>query len=253
MMSEDSPDKLKPTGTETRESDAGAPKKQKERPKESFGSTLSTVFVAVAIALVIRMAACEPFQIEGPSMEPTLLDGDRVIVSKFAYGLTLYFVEEAVLSWSLPKLGDIVILTSTAADKAVIVKRVIGLPGDTIEFRGDRAYRNGEPLRIKELGPCFEQEQRSPDPTCRRYEEKVGDHRFVISQSVHFDGYYENKRTVVPEGHVYVVGDHRDESRDSRAVGTIPRERIKGRVEAIYLSIDEEGSFRKNRIFSGVQ
>ena len=132
---------------------------------------------AIAIALLIRMVACEPFQIEGPSMEPSLLDGDRVIVSKFAYGLTFYFVEEALLTWGTPELGDVVILTSTAADRAVIVKRVVGLPGDVIQFKNDRAFRNGEPLRVSELGHCAPGEQKSADPSCR-VRRKIGDHSF---------------------------------------------------------------------------
>lgn len=232
-------------------SDAPAQDEAK-KPPESLRSTFGTVFFAVAIALLIRMVACEPFQIEGPSMEPTLLDGDRVIVSKFAYGLTVYFVEDAVATWSTPELGDVVILTSTAADKAVIVKRVVGVPGDVIEFKGDLAYRNGEPLRVREVGPCDAQSQKHPDPSCRIYEERVGDKTFHISQSEHFDGYYESRRVVVPDGHVYVLGDHRDESRDSRAVGPIPARRVKGRVEAIYLSVGTDG-VRTDRIFQSVK
>jgi signal peptidase I len=227
--------------------------KTAEKKPESLRSTIGTVTFAVAIALLIRMVACEPFQIEGPSMEPSLLDGDRVIVSKFAYGLTLYFVEDALVTWALPELGDVVILTSTAADKAVIVKRVVGLPGDVIEFRDDLAFRNGEPLRVGEIGHCAPGEQRSPDPSCRVYEERVGDREFHISQSAHFDGYYESRRVVVPDGHVYVLGDHRDESRDSRAVGPIPAERVKGRVEAIYLSVSGTGRVRTDRIFHSVK
>ena len=238
--------------TQTSAEPAKASADERKKP-ESFRSTLGTVTFAVAIALLIRMVACEPFQIEGPSMEPSLLNGDRVIVSKFAYGLTIYFVEEALVTWALPELGDVVILTSTAADKAVIVKRVVGLPGDVIEFKGDSAYRNGEPLRVREVGHCRPAEQRHADPSCRVYEERVGDHTFAISQSAHFDGYYESRRVVVPEGHVYVLGDHRDESRDSRAVGTIPASRVKGRVEAIYLSISDSGSVRTDRVFSSVQ
>jgi signal peptidase I len=224
-----------------------------EKKPESLRSTVSTVTFAVAIALLIRMVACEPFQIEGPSMEPSLLDGDRVIVSKFAYGLTLYFVEEALVTWSIPELGDVVILTSTAADRAVIVKRVVGLPGDVIEFKGDRAFRNGEPLRVSEVGHCAPGEQKHADPSCRVYEERVGDHSFHISQSAHFDGYYESRRVVVPDGHVYVLGDHRDESRDSRAVGPIPASRVKGRVETIYLSVSGSGRVRTDRIFQSVK
>lgn len=219
---------------------------------ESGQSNLKTIGSAILLAMFIRIVLFEAFEIEGPSMEPTLLDGDRVIVSKFAYGLTVYFVEDAVATWSTPELGDVVILTSTAADKAVIVKRVVGVPGDVIEFKGDLAYRNGEPLRVREVGPCDAPSQKHPDPSCRIYEERVGDKTFHISQSEHFDGYYESRRVVVPDGHVYVLGDHRDESRDSRAVGPIPARRVKGRVEAIYLSVGTDG-VRTDRIFQSVK
>ena len=111
-----------------------------------------TIAGAVLLALVIRTCFFEAFEIEGPSMEPTLLNGDRVVVSKFAFGLFLPLRDHAELTWGTPSVGDVVIIKSPA-DGVDIIKRVIGVGGDTIEMRADRVYRNGEPLPAKDSWP----------------------------------------------------------------------------------------------------
>jgi signal peptidase I len=169
-------------------------------------------------------------------MEPTLLNGDRVVVAKFLYGLFLPFRDQADINWGGPKLGDVVIIKSPA-DGVDIVKRVIGVAGDTIEVHEDLVYRNGEALPRIDRGPC-QSGIGAANPRCHWYESKVGEHEFVTSSSrLSFDPLPVH----IPEGHFYVLGDHRDSSNDSRnpMLGVIPNSRVKGRALSIYWSNGE--------------
>lgn len=218
---------------------------------DSFRSNVRTIAGAFLVAIFIRVVVFEAFEIEGPSMEPTFVNGDRVIVAKYPFGLFLPFMNEAVVSWGMPSPGNVVIVRSPA-DNVDIVKRVIGVPGDRIEIRDDVVYRNGEPVRTRELGPCREDESSEDRGMCVWYEERLGDHVHRTSTSI-IEPTESLSEREVPPGHVFVLGDHRDRSNDSRnpAVGMIPINRLKGRAATIYWSSDEE--VRWDRFFTSVQ
>jgi signal peptidase I len=216
---------------------------------EKIAQNLRTIGGAVLLALVIRTGLFEAFEIEGPSMEPTLLNGDRVVVAKFLYGLFLPFRDQADLNWGGPNVGDVVIIKSPA-DGVDIVKRVIGVGGDVIEVRDDIVYRNGRPLPRLDLGRCLTGTG-SANPRCHWYESKVGEKTFATSTSrMSFDPMPVH----IPDGHIYVLGDHRDSSNDSRnpAVGAIPVTRVKGRALSIYWSSGEDG-LRYSRMMHNVR
>lgn len=248
----------KPAGKAAAGGSAGhAPGEPKAKPKEeppqedTFRSNVRTIAGAFLVAIFIRVVVFEAFEIEGPSMEPTFVNGDRVIVAKYPFGLFLPFMNDAVMSWGMPRPGDVVIVRSPA-DNVDIVKRVIGVPGDRIEIRDDVVYRNGEPIRTRELGPCREDESSEDPGICVWYEERIGERVYRTSTSLiePTDSLSERE---VPPGHVFVLGDHRDRSNDSRnpAVGMIPIGRVKGRADSIYWSSDEE--VRWDRMFSLVR
>lgn len=212
------------------------PPRPRETPWQRTKSNILTILGAVGIAMVIRVMLFEAFEIEGPSMEPTLLNGDRVVVAKYLYGLFLPGMDAAIVTWGHPNRGDVVIVKSPA-DNIDIVKRVIGLPGDSIEIRDDVVLVNGRPLRRRDLGPC-EFESGMTDPTgCQWVEEGLGGRTFVTSHSI-LSQPTERPRSVVPANHVYILGDHRDRSNDSRYFGPVPFNRVKGRALAIYWSND---------------
>ena len=216
---------------------------------EKIAQNLRTIGGAVLLALVIRTCLFEAFEIEGPSMEPTLLNGDRVVVAKFLYGLFLPFRDQADLNWGGPNLGDVVIIKSPA-DGVDIVKRVIGVAGDFIEMRDDIVYRNGQPLPKIDSGRC-KTGTGSSNLRCHWYESKIGGKSFLTSTSrLSFDPMPMH----VPEGHIYVLGDHRDSSNDSRnpAVGAIPVTRVKGRALSIYWSSGDDG-LRYSRMMHNVR
>ncbi len=206
---------------------------------------IKTIVSALLLAIAIRIVLFEAFEIEGPSMEPSLLNGDRVVVAKFMFGLFLPFTDHAVLTWNSPKPTDVVILKSPM-DNIDIVKRVIGVAGDRIEVRKDVVYRNGKPIPRRALGPC------RPDP-CRQYggssellacslwEERISGHRYSVNfaeDSV--ENMTDSAPVVVPEGQLFVLGDHRDHSNDSRFFGVVPANRVKGRALSIYWSSQSE-------------
>lgn len=217
---------------------------------QTWGGTildsLKSLGWAVAAALVIRIALFEAFEIEGPSMEPGLLYGDRVIVAKFVYGLFLPFRAQAELNWGRPDPGDIIILASPM-ENVVIIKRVIGIAGDLLEIRGGALYRNGRALPMRQVGPC-QTGYGKHDPMCRVFESELGGRDFKLSMAGPMS---DMAATRVPAEHVFVMGDHRDMSNDSRNpdMGPIPLHHIKGRGLAVYWSRGRDG-IRWSRLFT---
>ena len=212
-----------------------------------IAANVKTIAGAVLLALAIRTMLFEAFEIEGPSMEPTLLNGDRVVVAKYVYGLFLPLREEAEVTWGAPDLGDAVIIKSPA-DGVDIVKRVIGLPGDVIEMRDEVVHRNGKPIETRELGSC-KVGRGALQAHCRWRDNELNGRHFTTSSAGHI---FDSTRMTVPREHVFVLGDHRDSSNDSRAIGPIPVNRIKGKALAIYWSSGDDG-LRTARMFNSVR
>ena len=231
------------------------PTAKREEPTETSwqrtSANLKTIGGAVLLAFFIRIVLFEPFEIEGPSMEPTLLNRDRVVVAKFMYGLYLPFMKDAAITWGVPDLGDVVIVKSPA-DDIDIVKRVVGLPGDRLELREDVVWRNGRPITHRPAGPC-DAALRSFDPdeeaSCEWTEESLGDETYRTSHDPAYAPFTSASVTTVPPGHIFILGDHRDRSNDSRYFGPVPIARVKGKALAIYWSTTERGDFRGDRFF----
>lgn len=172
-------------------------------------------------------------------MAPALLSGDRVAVAKYAYGIFLPFQNAQAVGWGGPAPGDIVIMKSPS-DGVDINKRVIGVGGDRIAFDGDRVLRNGQ-LLPHEPVQCPDSVKRFGDPRCV-LETNAG-RSYVV---VHTHGAAAPAAVEVPEGAVYVMGDNRHYSNDSRnpAMGPVPLSKLKGRVMRIYYSeADGERAF----------
>jgi len=197
-----------------------APRKRRVRWEH-----VRTVVLAVLLALSIRAGLAQAYLVEGPSMEPTLENGERVLVVKYPYGLTLPTADEALVNWSRPEIGDVVILSSPV-DGTDLVKRVVGLSGDRVAIRDGEVFVNGAPLATGETGDC-------PAPTteegCVWTEEGSGIVRWQTRRSP-YSVPETHPPIVVPQGSVYVLGDHRDRSNDSRYFGPVGVSRVRGRV-----------------------
>jgi signal peptidase I len=216
--------------------------------------TVRTVIYAVLIALVIRTFAYEPFNIPSGSMIPTLLVGDYLFVSKFSYGYSKHSFPFSIMPikgrlWaSEPARGDVAVFKLPKDNKTDYIKRIIGLPGDSVQMKKGLLYVNGtrvprRPIESFESKTSFGQVRRVP-----QYIEKLpnGKEHLIIEEQGDFGPMDATAKFVVPAGHYFAMGDNRDNSSDSRVighVGFIPFENLVGRAEFLFFSTDGSARF----------
>jgi signal peptidase I len=196
----------------------------------------------LAIVLVLRSFLVEPFQIPSSSMVPTLLVGDYILVNKFTYGVRLPVLNTKVLDVGEPKRGDVMVFFPPGSDK-YFIKRVIGLPGDRIEYRRKVLFVNGRQVEqelIAQLPPLA--------PTYQILEENLDGVAHVVRKELLRSGPDDFSLTVQP-GHYFMMGDNRDNSSDSRVWGQVPERNIVGKAFAIWM---HWGSFLSLPDFSRV-
>ncbi len=219
-----------------------------ERKGGSFKETVRTLVYAVGIALVIRTFLFEPFNIPSGSMKPTLLVGDYLFVSKFAYGYSRYSMPFGLPLFSgriferLPERGDVVVFKLPSDRKTDYIKRVIGLPGDRVQVVKGILHVNGTPVALQTDGVfADDMDGRTFDIPAFKETLPNGVTHEIIEYSN--SGALDNTPVFeVPPGHVFAMGDNRDNSMDSRTtqVGFIPVENLIGRAEIIFFSVNGE-------------
>ncbi len=197
-------------------------------------------FPVLLLVLVIRSFIFEPFRIPSGSMEPTLLRGDFIFVKKYSYGLRLPVLETKVLETGEPERGDVVVFRLPSEPSINYIKRVIGLPGDTIVYRDHRLTINGETIPLE------------ASEEAQVYRETFGEreHRIQITAPGSRAG--ENVYTV-PDGHYFVMGDNRDNSKDSRYISAIPESHLVGEATRIWMHMDGLAWPRWDRIGDKIQ
>jgi signal peptidase I len=208
----------------------------------------------VACVLVLlgsfRSAVADWNDIPSGSMRPTILEGDRVVIDKLAYDVRVPFLKARVAELAAPERGDVVVFPSPI-DGRRMIKRIVALPGETVEFRNGRLVVDGR------AAPCtaadaelLEGVPAADRRGVRLLTEDLDGHAHPIQTERRTGGSFGPLR--VPEGHYFVAGDNRDNSLDSRVFGPIAREAIEGRAFAIALSVDPEHCFvpRWGRFFS---
>lgn len=201
-------------------------------------------FPLLLIVLVFRSFVFEPFKIPSGSMQPTLLIGDFIVVSKFSYGLRLPVLNKKFLDTGEPERGEVFVFRSVEEEGINMIKRVIGLPGDTITYRNKTLYINGEPAPQDLVGPWIGQGiNRNPpgsNPQLREEELEEVSHEILIYPSRPSS---RSRSWVVPEGHYFAMGDNRDRSHDSRAWGFVPEQNLVGRAIRIWMHWDCANGF----------
>ncbi len=202
-------------------------------------SSVFTLLVTVAVGTSFKSAVADWYEVPTGSMKPTILEGDRILVNKLAYDLKVPYTTIHLATWDDPKRGDIVIFSSPA-DGRRLVKRVIGIPGDTLTMLDNHLLINGRPLGYSLLPS--ETMERIPAELRKNvlFNENLSGHKHPVmitpsARSLHTFG-----PVVVPDGHYFVMGDNRDNSGDSRYFGFVERRSVVGRATAVVISLNYE-------------
>ena len=198
--------------------------KQETEPRPYKKSTAREYFesicVAVILALFVRTFVVQAFKIPTGSMEKNLLIGDHLLVNKFVFAPTMTSLERMLLPIDPIRRGDIIVFKYPEDPERDFIKRVIGLPGETIELRNKKVYINGMPLDEPYVQYLF-----TPSDEEGPFE---------------YDVRMQYAPVTVPDGHYFMMGDNRDNSQDSRYWGFLPAEYIKGKALFVYFSFSEE-------------
>ena len=198
------------------------------KPKSKIREYIEAILLAIVIAFFIRTFVIQAYKIPSGSMKPTLLIGDHILVSKFNYGVKLPFIRSTLIPFGAPARGDIVVFIYPEDRSKDFIKRLVGLPGDTIEIRNKKILLNGLPW---------------------------SDAHGVYVDNTIIPGAVQPRDNFgpvkVPEGSIFVMGDNRDESYDSRFWGFVNMKDVLGKAQIIYWSWNqEESGVRLRRIGS---
>ncbi|PPR46495.1 MAG: Signal peptidase I [Alphaproteobacteria bacterium MarineAlpha5_Bin9] len=238
---------------------------------KSFYKNFKSISLAIIIAIIIRSFLFEPFNIPSGSMKPNLLVGDFIFVTKWNYGyskhslpFSLPLIPKKIFT-NYPDKGEIVIFKTPSDNRTDYIKRVIGLPGDKIQIIEGTIYLNNEPILRTKINDFIDIDNLGIKKRIRQYEEKIDNHIFK-SIDLTDSGLVDNTSIfTVPDKHIFVMGDNRDNSQDSRFirnVGYIPIENLTGKAQIIFFSLENSrffqfwkwpSSIRFNRIFKKIK
>ena len=246
---------------------------------EGFGEIVKTIVYALLIALVFRIFLFQPFSIPSSSMKPTLLIGDYLFVSKYAYGYSNHSIPfspplfEGRIWFTPPKRGDVIVFKNQKDDNKDYIKRLIGLPGDKVQVQAGVVFINGTAVKMESVDPFVEPVDLRSRQKCSIEQKRDGvlvcvKEQFVeilpndiphmtLNESNNRPG-DNTKEFEVPAKHYFFMGDNRDNSQDSRFYGGhyIPEADLIGRAEIIFLSSESSPflpwKWRFSRLFSSI-
>ncbi len=201
--------------TETVHGKAGLLTWWKTKRRSKVGEYVEAILLALVLALFIRTFVVQAFKIPSPSMVPTLLVGDHILVNKFIYGYAFPFLDHRVLVFEKPHRGDVIVFKYPKNPKLDFIKRCVAVGGDTVEVRNKKLFINGKKV---------------PDEHARYFEGSL---------SGFMEGRDNFGPVTVPEGKLFMMGDNRDNSNDSRFWGFVPMKNVRGKAFMIYWSWDK--------------
>ncbi len=241
--------------------------KVKQVQEGGIVETVKVVLQALLLAIVVRTFLFQPFTIPSGSMIPTLLVGDYLFVSKYTYGYSKYSVPfspdimEGRVWEGIPKRGDVAVFRFPPNPEIDYIKRVIGLPGDTVQMREGKLFINGEPVPTEPAG-MFKNPDTGREVPMYTETLDTGISYNTIDANIRSEG--DNTEVFeVPAGHYFMMGDNRDNSADSRFdVGYVPAENLVGPARSIFFSVSDGASplaiwrwptvMRTDRLFKGL-
>jgi signal peptidase I len=215
---------------------------------------LRSILVIIVAVTAFRSAIADWNDVPTGSMKPTILEGDRIVVNKLAYDLKVPYTRWRLAQWGDPGRGDIVVLTSPADGKR-LVKRVVGLPGDTIAMVQNQLIVNGHPVNYLPLDPDLVAAFEPQGDNRLLAAEELGDQTHAVMITLGARTLRSFGPIAIPDGRYFLMGDNRDESFDSRYFGFVDRERIIGRALAVAGSVNPDHYFmpRWKRFFTGLK
>jgi signal peptidase I len=202
--------------------------------KSTIREYSESIGIAVAIALLLRAFVVEAFQIPSGSMIPTLEVGDHIFVAKFSYGLVVPFSNKKIFEFHQPNRGDVIVFKYPQDPSIDYIKRVVGLPGETVELRHNEVFINNRPMPRERVGPYHGSPDERDSDSELWHETLDGKQHEALQDGNRAPQNYGP--IVVPEGNVFVMGDNRDNSSDSRVWGTVAHDLIKGRALVVWWS-----------------
>ena len=212
----------------------------------------ASFFPVILLVFVLRSFVAEPFKIPSGSMIPTLQIGDFILVNKFTYGIRLPVINKKIIDINTPQRGDVMVFRYPEDPSLDYIKRVVAIPGDKVAYQNKRLFINGQPVPTKRVDDYLHPERLY---YARQYVEKQGltEYRTLndedappfIPDATQFplreNCLYNNSGVIctVPPGHYFVLGDNRDNSRDSRFWGFVPEENVVGKAFFIWLNFGD--------------
>ena len=225
------------------------------RARNWWRQEIRPLLILALILFSIRSSLADWNDVPSGSMRPTILEGDRVFVNKLAYDLKVPFTTRHITEWSNPQRGDIVVFFSPHDEKRLI-KRVIGLPGDTIELRNNVLVINGQPIEYKPIAEQLLRDLAPADRAGRVFAtEQLPGQTHAVAGNPALPALRTFAPLRVPDGQYFMMGDNRDDSFDSRYWGPVDRKRIVGRATAVVISLDRNNHWlpRWDRFFTSLE
>ena len=223
--------------------------------KKIIIENIKTLIYALIIAIIIRSIIIQPFYIPSSSMEPNLLVGDRLFVSKFTYGYSKHSfpfsppITKGRIFFSNPQRGDVVVFKTPSDNRTDYIKRLIGLPGDSIQFINGNIYLNNNEI----LKSMVSREEKifcgDREFVVQSFTEKLPNGKIYKVSYGKYSTYKNSDKFIVPENHYFFLGDNRDCSKDSRflsEVGYVHKDNLVGKAQILFFSSDK----KKGSIFN---
>lgn len=199
---------------------------------------IKPLLVCAILVFSLRSAVADWNDVPTGSMKPTILEGDRVFVNKLAYDFKVPFTTWHIAEWGHPKRGDIAVFFSPVDGKRY-VKRVVGLPGDSVAMNNNQLIVNGQTVEYADLDPKVSDQLDATERAASQFaSETLGDRRHAVMVMPKMNSIRSFGPILVPPGKYFMMGDNRDNSFDSRFFGAVERSRIVGRATAVVFSLD---------------